>query len=100
MPNGNRTFYLNRSQPPFLSQMVRNLFEVTDDKEWLLRAYDVLKKEYDFWQTKKLCENGLNGYIDYEICEKDFDSNYNYFCGRTGFKVERKVDYELQKKYI
>lgn len=24
MPNGNRTFYLNRSQPPFLSKMVRD----------------------------------------------------------------------------
>jgi len=27
MPNGNRTYYLNRSQPPFLSEMVRDLYE-------------------------------------------------------------------------
>ena len=35
MPNGNRTYYLNRSQPPFLSKMVRDVFTVTGDKEWL-----------------------------------------------------------------
>ena len=29
MPNGSRTFYLNRSQPPFFSQAVRDIFEVT-----------------------------------------------------------------------
>ena len=32
MTNGNRTFYLCRSQPPFLSQMVRELFEHTQDR--------------------------------------------------------------------
>lgn len=33
MPNGSRTFYLNRSQPPFFSQAVRDIFEVTGDIE-------------------------------------------------------------------
>ena len=31
MPNGNRTYYLSRSQPPFLSQMVRCIYEKTED---------------------------------------------------------------------
>ena len=82
MPNGNRTFYLNRSQPPFLSHMVRDFFEVTGDKEWLSRAYNTLVKEYDFWQTKRVAENGLNGYTGYEIWERIFENNYNYFVGR------------------
>ena len=98
MPNGNRTFYLNRSQPPFLSQMVRDLFEVTGDKEWLLKAYEVLKKEYHFWQNSRLCENGLNGYTGYEIWDDIFESNFKYFSKRTGYKAEGEVDYELQKK--
>ena len=98
MPNGSRTFYLNRSQPPFLSQMVRDLFEVTGDKQWLLRAYSVLKKEYDFWQSKRTCENGLNGYTGYEICEDVFDSNYKYFVSRTGYSADKVIDYELKKE--
>lgn len=49
MPNGNRTEYLTRSQPPFLSFMVRDVFEYYKDMEWLAEAYDILEKEYTFW---------------------------------------------------
>ena len=33
MLNGNRTDYLCNSQPPFLSLMVRDVYDVTEDKE-------------------------------------------------------------------
>ena len=63
MPNGNRTFYLCRSQPPFLSQMVRELFEHTQDRAWLhARAYPALQQEYWFWHTHRTLENGLSRY--------------------------------------
>lgn len=35
MPNGSRTWYLNRSQPPFLCMMVDRVFEQTGDTDWL-----------------------------------------------------------------
>lgn len=63
MPNGNRTFYLNRSQPPFLSIMVKEIFEVTDDINWLKdEAYPALKKEHEFWQNERNTPVGLNRY--------------------------------------
>ena len=63
MPNGNRTFYLNRSQPPLLSQMVRELFQQTQDRAWLRdRAYPALQKEYRFWHTHRTAGNGLSRY--------------------------------------
>lgn len=84
MPNGNRTFYLNRSQPPFLSQMVRDLYNAEQDKKWLSDAYDVLKKEYSFWQGKRMTPTGLNGYTGYEIFENVLEKNYGYFFRRIG----------------
>lgn len=84
MPNGNRTYYLNRSQPPFLSAMVRDLYEHTKDKEWLARAYAVLVKEYSFWQGKRVTPTGLNGYTGYEIFEDVLEKNYGYFMRRVG----------------
>lgn len=39
MPNGNRTYYLSQSQPPFLSLMVMDIFEVYKDKEWLQKSF-------------------------------------------------------------
>ncbi len=97
MPNGSRTFFLNRSQPPYLSIMVKDLFEVTGDKQWLAKAYETLKKEYDFWQTKRIFENGLNGYTNYEtdILDDDFAPQ---FLRRTGYKVEGEMTDEIKEE--
>lgn len=63
VPNGNRTFFLNRSQPPFLSMMVQDVFDATQDKSWLRRAVEILKKEYQFWQEQRSTPNGLNRFF-------------------------------------
>lgn len=84
MPNGNRTYYLNRSQPPFLSQMVRDYYDAIRDKDWLARAYKVLNKEYAFWQTKRVTPTGLNGNTGYDIVEEVLEKNYAYFLRRVG----------------
>lgn len=62
MPNGNRTWYLNRSQPPFLSLMVASVYKQTADRQWLHQAYGTLEKEYRFWMETHSCPEGLNRY--------------------------------------
>lgn len=49
IPNANEPWALNRSQSPFLSMMVRNVFEHTHDTAWLRQAYPTLLQEYHFW---------------------------------------------------
>lgn len=51
IPNGNRTYYLTRSQPPFFSCMLQLLMDVRKaSADSLLKANkDVLEKEYAFW---------------------------------------------------
>jgi alpha,alpha-trehalase len=48
IPNGNRSYYLSRSQPPFFSLMVGLLAEIKG-KETLLKYRPQLEKEYAFW---------------------------------------------------
>ncbi len=48
IPNGNRTYYITRSQPPFFSQMVSLLAAHRGDSIYD-RYKDALKKEYEFW---------------------------------------------------
>ncbi|MBB6236826.1 alpha,alpha-trehalase [Pedobacter sp. AK013] len=48
IPNGNRTYYLTRSQPPFFSLMVQLLAE-SDPSVKVSDYGDVLEKEYAFW---------------------------------------------------
>ena len=51
VPNASESWALNRSQTPFLSMMVRELYEhmKSKDKTWLTRAYSLLRKDYLFW---------------------------------------------------
>jgi len=49
VPNANYYLWMNISQPPLLSSMVRLINEFKEDPEFLREAYPRLKKEYDFW---------------------------------------------------
>lgn len=69
--NANRTYYLARAQPPFLSSMVLALCEAHKaagraNAKWLTRAYRYLKRDYSFWTHKPhLAGNtGLSRYYD------------------------------------
>ena len=62
MPNGNRLWYLSRSQPPFAALMVSRVFAATADTAWLSKAYPTLCREYEFWQTCRQTPVGLNRY--------------------------------------
>ena len=64
IPNGNRDYYLSRSQPPFISSMVKEVFQeslkaqperAAHIRKWLKeRAYPLLKKDLqDFWMNGK-----------------------------------------------
>lgn len=53
IPNGNRSYYLSRSQPPFFSLMVELL--ATHDKDALKKYRPQMEKEYAYWME------GVNG---------------------------------------
>ncbi|XDG10503.1 hypothetical protein ABKA04_010118 [Annulohypoxylon sp. FPYF3050] len=48
-PDLTRTYYLNRSQPPLLTQMVKIYVDYTNDTNLVERALPLLIKEHDFW---------------------------------------------------
>lgn len=50
IPNGNRSYYLGRSQPPFFALMVQLLSEIKGE-ETLLHYRPQLEKEYQFWMS-------------------------------------------------
>ena len=69
--NANRTYYLTRSQPPFLSSMVLAVYEAQtkqgqSDLHWLERAYGSVIRDYEQWnQPPHLAgETGLSRYFD------------------------------------
>ena len=72
MLNANRTYYLTRSQPPFLSSMFVDVYRATEkdghsDKPWLERAYADLNKDYEMWTRDPHLagQTGLSRYYDF-----------------------------------
>src|SRR5215469_14147129 len=72
MLNANRTYYLTRSQPPFVSSMVVDVYEAMQrqgqsDKTWLERAYADLEKDYGLWTRDPHLAGmtGLSRYYDF-----------------------------------
>lgn len=64
--NANRTYYLTRSQPPFLAAMVKDVFLAQPDLEWLERVFPSLLSTYEFWTSgvHLIEEIGLSRYYD------------------------------------
>ncbi len=70
--NANRTYFLTRSQPPFLSSMVLGVYQTQkaagrDDREWLGRAYDYIVRDHRMWTTGEMLagSTGLSRYYDF-----------------------------------
>lgn len=49
IPNGNRSYYLSRSQPPFFSLMVQLLAGLNGEKEVYSKYLGPVEKEYMYW---------------------------------------------------
>lgn len=94
MLNGNRTYYITRSQPPFLSEMVKDIYHKFADKEWLSHAYKILKKEYEFWQTRRMTCTGLNRYLGED---PDLDACAYGFVARL--HIDQPTDPNLIREY-
>lgn len=72
MLNANRTYYLTRSQPPFVSSMFVEVYEAMQkqghtDKAWLEKAYADLDKDYGMWTRDPHLagQTGLSRYYDF-----------------------------------
>lgn len=56
VPNGSRVYYLNRSQPPFLTLMFDLYITETDDVLFLEKNINLLDKELMYWLKNKTVE--------------------------------------------
>jgi len=83
--NANRTYFFTRSQPPFLTSMIREVYEHPSSKPvskaWLTKAYSYAQRDYDLWTSPihQAGETGLARYHDIgegPVPEMADDSNY------------------------
>jgi alpha,alpha-trehalase len=70
--NANRTYYLTRSQPPFLTSMILSVYEAEkaaghEDRGWLAKAYALAVKDHSIWikEPHLAGSTGLARYFDF-----------------------------------
>jgi alpha,alpha-trehalase len=107
--NANRTYYLNRSQPPFLTQMVLGVYQKTHDRKWLEEALPMLEKCYRLWATEPhmIPATGLARYWDFgegpapEVlsAERDAQGRTHYDLVKDYFRTHQITDYDLNQYY-
>jgi len=107
--NANRTYYLSRSQPPFLTRMILGVFEKTRDKAWLRSTVPAIESHYRFWTTEPhlVPATGLSRYYDFgdgpapEVLSDEVDEQgrTHYDRVREYYKTHDVTDYDLSLYY-
>ncbi|MGE5500132.1 MAG: alpha,alpha-trehalase TreF [Syntrophothermus sp.] len=109
IPNGNRVYYLTRSQPPFFALMIDLMCRYKNDYNWGIRFLPELKKEYSFWMNSNQKpdehrradrhvvavdrENVLNRYFDMDSVPRE--ESY-----REDRLLSEKIDNNLRSRFF
>ena len=89
IPNGSATHYLERSQPPFLGLMLKDVLK-TSKEITVTEAYEALKIEYNFWTSQRNTANGLNRYYcDNAFEQEELEATLKLYEARTGIMLEK-----------
>lgn len=93
--NGSRVEFTYNSQPPFLALMIREVYDVTGDKEWLADAYRSVQKEHRFWVERRGSACGLSRYDGQPMPEEEARNAAECLLVRLGYHPEGKTTYDL-----
>lgn len=107
--NANRNYYLTRSQPPFLTEMILGVYKRTQDQSWLRAAIPEIEKYYRFWTSEPhlIPETRLSRYFDLgngpapEVVssERDAQGRTHYELIRDFYKTHSIADYDVTQYY-
>ena len=107
--NANRTYYLTRSQPPFLTEMLLGVYRQTGDRAWLAGSVEAAEQYYRYWTSEPHLtpQTGLSRYFDLgegpspEVLASEVDDagRTHYDLVRDYFRTHRVADYDVARFY-
>jgi alpha,alpha-trehalase len=107
--NANRTYFLTRSQPPFLTEMILGVYDKTHDRAWLQSTVPAIERYYRFWTTPPhlMASVGLSRYYDLgegpapEVVsdERDAQGRTHYDRVREYYRTHQVDDYDVSQYY-
>lgn len=107
--NANRTYFLTRSQPPFLTRMILGVYRKAPNRAWLESTWPAIEAYYRFWTTGEhaVPSVGLSRYWDAgdgpapEVVsdERDERGRTHYDRVREYYRTHAVPDYDLALYY-
>jgi alpha,alpha-trehalase len=107
--NANRTYFLTRSQPPFLTRMVLGVFGRSGDREWLRGTRPALESYYRYWTTgdhliagldlSRYWDNGEGPAPEVISDERDAQGRTHYDRVREYYRTHEVADYDVRRYY-
>jgi alpha,alpha-trehalase len=107
--NANRTYFLSRSQPPFLTRMILGVYRKTRDNAWLRGTLPAIDRYYRFWtrEPHAVPDVELSRYFDRgegpapEVMadEKDEQGRTHYDRAREYYRTHDVTDYDESLYY-
>lgn len=107
--NANRTYMLNRSQPPLITQMVLKLYEHLQDRSWLRSVLPAIQNYYFYWTVPPHLNQatGLSHYNalghgpapEVLVSEQDEQGRTHYDRVREYYKQFQIHDYDVSLYY-
>src|SRR5690349_12439781 len=107
--NANRTYYLTRSQPPFLTQMILEVFRRTGDTKWLASTVPFIEKYYAYWMREPhfTPASGLSRYYGGASTpapealhgERDKEGKTHYDRVRDYYRTHKVDEYNVDQYY-
>ena len=107
--NANRTYYLTRSQPPFLTEMLLAVYGRTHDRKWIENSVPAIEAYYQYWTREPHLtpSTGLSRYFDLgegpapEVIssERDPSGETHYDVVLRYFREHRVDDYDVGRYY-
>jgi alpha,alpha-trehalase len=107
--NANRTYYLTRSQPPFLTPMILAVYHRSQNRRWLEDSLPWIEKYYRFWTSEPhlTADTGLSRYLDTgdgpapEVLASEHDKHGkgDYELIRAYFLSHKVPDYDVSQYF-
>jgi len=109
--NANRSYFMDRSQPPFVTQMVLNIYNKTGDKAWLQQSLPAIEKHYAYWNSgghliDKGPAAGLSRYYSYgegpalEVQQGEVENGKSHYEKIADYYQTHQVpDYDVKDYY-
>jgi alpha,alpha-trehalase len=107
--NANRTYYLERSQPPFLTRMIWAVYAATHDRAWLASTLPAIRAQHRFWVTPPHLAGatGLSRYRalgagpapEVVASERDALGRTHYDRVRAALRAEARAGHDVSRFY-